>query len=221
MKYNLMQTLSAFVFMLCIGSFGYAQQNDKDHLITIDIDCDGDNGYNLTSDTHAGGVIQGEPDPVNNSIIEVLAFDVEVTEAPYTFITNDQFVGLFEGPGIKNDVFYPKLAGVGEHTITYTATNNAGCKASKTIIITVNPGPIKPIKATADIGISLERAKIFVDNPEELEMHVQLFTSTGQLLSRHTANHSIYIDTDSNYNGIYVVNVQSEAGVYTRQLYVR
>jgi len=209
--------MSAFVCMLSIISIGSAQVNN---IITVDIECDGLTQYSYTSDTDEGGITQIKPEPVNLITLDVLALDVDVNAVPYTFVTNDQFVGRLNGPGIKNDVFFPNIAGVGEHTITYTATNASGCTATKEIIITVT-GAGRPIKVNSEIEISLERAQIYIDNPYELDMMVRVFTSNGQLLSEHSADQSLYIDSDPNYNGIYIINVLTDTGVSTRQIFVR
>jgi len=38
--------------------------------------------------------------------------------------------GMYSGPGVTNGIFYPAIAGVGTHQITYTYTNAALCSAS-------------------------------------------------------------------------------------------
>ncbi|MBU1014192.1 MAG: T9SS type A sorting domain-containing protein [Bacteroidetes bacterium] len=35
--------------------------------------------------------------------------------------------GVFEGPGISNNIFYPSIAGVGTHNISYSLVNDNGC----------------------------------------------------------------------------------------------
>ena len=229
MKHIFLQTMSVLSCLLFVSTIGNAQKINSPHsllksdainVITIDIECDGIAGYNYTSDSPVGGVIQNQSSQTNRPVPQVLLIDVEVNEEPYSFITNDQFVSKFEGPGIKNDVFYPELAGVGTHTIIYTASNSTGCKASRKIIITVNDGPDDPIKKNS-IDISMESDQIYIDNPDQQDIRVQVFTRYGEILSSHSAKNSLYIDTDPNYNGIYIINVQGESGVHTRQIYVR
>lgn len=40
--------------------------------------------------------------------------------------------GVFEGPGISNNIFYPAIAGIGTHSISYSLENDNGC-LSKTV----------------------------------------------------------------------------------------
>ena len=45
--------------------------------------------------------------------------------------------GTFSGPGIRGNEFNPSDAGIGEHTITYSFSNDYGCTATTTAIINV------------------------------------------------------------------------------------
>jgi hypothetical protein len=45
--------------------------------------------------------------------------------------------GVFSGPGVSNNIFDPQVAGYGQHLITYTAMNQAGCMDSATQIVSV------------------------------------------------------------------------------------
>ena len=49
--------------------------------------------------------------------------------------------GTYSGAGVTNGIFYPAIAGVGKHQITYTYTNAALCSASAivTIVTIVTP----------------------------------------------------------------------------------
>lgn len=49
--------------------------------------------------------------------------------------------GVFSGSGVKAGSFDPKLAGLGEHTITYSVTTDKGCSNAREAAITVNPAP--------------------------------------------------------------------------------
>ncbi|MCU0439972.1 MAG: PKD domain-containing protein [Raineya sp.] len=46
-------------------------------------------------------------------------------------------VGLYSGPGVVGELFFPNAAGVGDHTISYTYTDANGCSNSASIIIEV------------------------------------------------------------------------------------
>jgi len=59
--------------------------------------------------------------------------------------------GVFSGPGVTGSNFDPAVAGVGTHTITYTATNTNGCSDSATAAITVNALPALQFLPWADV----------------------------------------------------------------------
>ncbi len=54
--------------------------------------------------------------------------------------------GVWSGVAVIGNIFYPAQAGPGNHTITYTYTDNYGCTGSNSKDITVNPTP------TVDLG---------------------------------------------------------------------
>ncbi len=45
--------------------------------------------------------------------------------------------GAYSGSGVTSNIFYPAVAGTGNHTITYTYTNYLGCSRNATQVITV------------------------------------------------------------------------------------
>ncbi|MBN2747279.1 MAG: T9SS type A sorting domain-containing protein, partial [Bacteroidales bacterium] len=49
--------------------------------------------------------------------------------------------GTYTGPGVSNNQFNPNIAGVGNHIITYTATNSFGCSNSNITIQKVHAKP--------------------------------------------------------------------------------
>lgn len=46
--------------------------------------------------------------------------------------------GTFSGPGVSGNTFTPLVAGMGNHTITYTYTDSLGCTGTGSTMITVN-----------------------------------------------------------------------------------
>jgi hypothetical protein len=49
--------------------------------------------------------------------------------------------GVFSGPGVSGNAINPMIAGLGAHTISYTATDNNGCSNTATDIFTVSAAP--------------------------------------------------------------------------------
>ena len=63
--------------------------------------------------------------------------------------------GTFSGPGVTDNSFYPSLAGVGLHSITYNYTSAGNCSNSCTFSITVNQAPVIPNQTFAICNGSL------------------------------------------------------------------
>ncbi|MFH1049305.1 MAG: T9SS type A sorting domain-containing protein [bacterium] len=61
--------------------------------------------------------------------------------------------GDYSGTGIENNIFTPALAGVGEHIITYSYTDENGCSNSAVDTIIVHPLPEKPIIEEENNGL--------------------------------------------------------------------
>jgi len=69
--------------------------------------------------------------------------------APVSLISAVQFPTAFNGvwscpqipQAVKNGLFYPSIAGAGNHVLKYEVTDGLGCKNSKTIAVLVRPAP--------------------------------------------------------------------------------
>ncbi len=73
--------------------------------------------------------------------------------APVT-LTGNPSGGIFNGTGMNGNLFFPQTAGVGgPYTITYSYTNNNGCSATDTQLVTVFANPIVSVSnASACLG---------------------------------------------------------------------
>ncbi|MFK7908469.1 MAG: gliding motility-associated C-terminal domain-containing protein, partial [Chitinophagales bacterium] len=75
--------------------------------------------------------------------------DVSIAAPNDTFCANEAVVnltaiplgGVFEGVGMNGNVFDPAIAGVGEHVLTYTFTDEMGCEfaANQTLVVVEPP----------------------------------------------------------------------------------
>jgi gliding motility-associated-like protein len=57
---------------------------------------------------------------------------------PFTLTGGSPAGGVYRGPGVLGDLFDPRTAGTGIHTIEYTYTNTKGCAMSATATIAVS-----------------------------------------------------------------------------------
>jgi hypothetical protein len=76
-----------------------------------------------------------------------------LNSAPNTLAGGTPAAGIYSGKGVENGVFYPAVAGLGKHTITYTYTNENGCTNTATQEIEVAAAPV--VSAGADHTITL------------------------------------------------------------------
>jgi len=65
--------------------------------------------------------------------------------APAVDISEGQSNIVWTGPGVNANVFTPANAGTGRKTLSYTYTDEYGCSASGSIIVTVLPVPASPV----------------------------------------------------------------------------
>jgi len=64
-----------------------------------------------------------------------------ITNAPFELTGGSPEGGTYSGDGVEDNMFYPEMAGTGEHIITYSYTNENGCTESAFETYTVYPLP--------------------------------------------------------------------------------
>src|SRR5688572_8357416 len=108
-----------------------------------------DNYYNCTSTSSISVTVNPLPvvtfSPLTNICIDGSAM-------PLTGGTPTG--GVYSGPGVANNIFYPTVAGVGTHTILYVYTDNLGCAGTDSTTITVNDLPVVVLPTLADACLS-------------------------------------------------------------------
>ena len=98
------------------------------YTITYEVEWDG--CYNIDQTIITVAVPNATIDPV----------DTLCVDSPPVQLTAHDIGGIWSGTGVIEDMFYPELAGVGDHLISYDL-NNPGCNDRDSIIITVMPIP--------------------------------------------------------------------------------
>jgi hypothetical protein len=63
--------------------------------------------------------------------------EVYCLDAPPDTLSASPSGGIIAGPGIESNIFSPSVAGLGEHLITYTFTDENGCSTVEEIPISV------------------------------------------------------------------------------------
>ncbi|MBI5219303.1 MAG: T9SS type A sorting domain-containing protein [Bacteroidia bacterium] len=63
--------------------------------------------------------------------------NVFLSDAPFPLYGGSPSGGVYSGPGVSGNMFYPTVAGIGSHPIVYSITNPNGCMSSDTSYINV------------------------------------------------------------------------------------
>ncbi|MFN5842682.1 MAG: hypothetical protein ACK45G_05560, partial [Bacteroidota bacterium] len=110
--------------------------------------------------------------------------------------------GTFSGPGISGSSFIPQTAGVGgPYTIVYSYTDNNGCSASDTQLVSIFANPVIQVNnATACVGapsnLIAGGATTYTWSPE-----AGLNTTTGSAVQVIISNPMVYTVTGTGSNG--------------------
>jgi hypothetical protein len=76
------------------------------------------------------------------SVIQMPALSAVCVDVESITLTANPAGGVWSGSGVSGSVFYPAIAGVGTHVITYAYSDINGCSATSTTEITVHPLPV-------------------------------------------------------------------------------
>ncbi|MHC1703583.1 MAG: gliding motility-associated C-terminal domain-containing protein [Tenuifilaceae bacterium] len=88
-----------------------------------------------------------------------------LSSTTYTLTGGNPGGGSYSGTGVTGTNFNASVAGVGNHTITYTFTDANGCTSSATNTITVNALPVVTLGAFADICVNAPSFALSGGNP--------------------------------------------------------
>jgi len=132
--------------------------------------------------------------------------------------------GIFSGPGMFGNIFYPNVAGIGSHFISYTYTDVNGCSATETkrvyVIRVKQPivfNPLKTDNPENEIGLEIEAS-------EAGEFNIELFDMSGRTIHHQISNfnegfHYIKIQPNEELtSGIYIISIANKNGRTTKKI---
>jgi len=124
--------------------------------------------------------------------------------------------GTFSGPGVEAEHFYPSVAGVGVHTLTYTYTNAQGCSGVAQAVIEVQD--------CTNSGQQLsDNAFILYPNPASNKLYLQSGIRPGDLLQilvydvhgnlvilqeKPDPNQTLVLDVGHLAKGVYIIQLK-------------
>lgn len=114
-------------------TFNPATAGQGNHILTYSVT----NANGCSSSTTFTIVVNAAPTVTMGAVSPLC-----ITGAPIQLLTGQPGGGTYSGTGVSGGVFNPQTAGVGNHTVTYTFTNAAGCTATATQTISVVALPV-------------------------------------------------------------------------------
>jgi PKD repeat protein len=124
------------------NTFDPAISGYGNHIVTYSI-----TDANGCSDTDQITITVATPDATINQVDTLCVISPPVT------LTAHDLGGVWAGPGVVGDVFYPGVAGAGDHSVSYSIIN-PDCQDNDTIIITVVPFPVVKIDSVGIVYIN-------------------------------------------------------------------
>lgn len=138
--------------------------------------------------------------------------------------------GTFSGNGVVNNTFDPQLAGMGEHVVRYTVTENDLCTSfSERTIEVLNSTNVNPwvkefvlkIKPNPVIGNNLF---IEIQSSNQSDFEIEILNLSGVVVLQQSMNYSgkhvinYILDIASLNTGFYIIRVYNEAGQTVEKL---
>ena len=149
---------------------------------------------------------------------------------PYLLTEGSPAGGVYSGTGVENGWFYPEVAGVGTHILTYTYTDNNGCEnfAQQEVVVddctmmdnlTQNSFSIYPNPNNGKFEIILQRA--IKSTPE-----ICIYNSFGVMVYSEanvsvTPDKHVSIDLSTLPEGIYFINFKTIDLNFSRKLIIK
>ena len=130
--------------------------------------------------------------------------------------------GEYSGDFVEDGIFYPSQAGVGEHLIQYTYTNEAGCEATAEESILVDP-------CTGIVELSDNSIKVFPNPARDVVkltsvsemLNIQVFNNLGQvIIETNIAGNSCQLNTSDLESGLYFIRIETNKNFIMKQLVI-
>ena len=176
----------------------------------------------------------------------MVSHDIEITFLPLPDVTFDEIEnfchnsppyqltegspegGEYSGANVEDGWFYPELAGVGTHLLTYTYTDGNGCEnfAEREVVVddctgigntgnssvSVTPNPGKGVFELLISGLDIENGMI------------EIYNATGKLVYKKEltvdGHGTLSIDISGRPNGIYYLYLNSDNYLFDEKIVI-
>ncbi len=148
---------------------------------------------------------------------------------PIELTQGDPAGGTYSGPGVVDNMFYPDQAGIGNHTLSYSYTNENGCTgvAEQTVIVDECTGipenhginiAILPNPSHGTFRISLDGSQQSISILIVNSVGKTVYQKENVSLDKH---YNSSIDLSDYASGIYYVRVETSTKTYYKKILVQ
>lgn len=132
--------------------------------------------------------------------------------------------GIYSGTGVENGIFYPAIAGLGSHIITYTFVDPAtDCSdfAEETIVVSICTGVSVPAVEFFRIYPNPSKGELFVEVTQRGDYTLRLTNILGAMVLEQKISESTMIHLKDLESGLYTVTLTDGTTSLTRKLTLR
>jgi hypothetical protein len=147
---------------------------------------------------------------------------------PYQLTEGSPAGGVYSGENVIDGWFYPEVAGVGTHFLTYTFVDNNGCENSASLDVVVDDctglehlpaGNLKVIPNPGNGIFEIQLATRFTG-----DYLMKIYNSSGKTILEKTVNfdgkNGIFINLTSEAEGVYYLNLIGNNEMISRKLVI-
>ena len=178
--------------------------------------------YNVTYTDANGCSATSSPVSVTVNPLPVIIMtpftDVCLEEAAFTLSAGSPAGGVYSGAGVSGGAFYPSVAGIGVHTITYEYTNAIGCTNTAQMEITVNN--CASISEIENGGFNVypnpTLNNLNISSKFGLIDEIKVYDAAGRLVYsiNSVSENSKTIDMSELSVGVYNIEISTENNIY-------
>ena len=186
--------------------------------------------YNWQVEATTEACNTGQRKPVTANTVPAPAVAMSGLQPTYnhaafgTKLTGTPAGGTFTGNGVVNDYFYPRIAGVGTHIITYTY-NNGFCtgQTAKETRVVLDESLLSNGFSVQLLDHPGSHPLLWVVSRDNANLEITLLTSTGQTLQTmekqvYPGGNYINLDVERFPKAIYMLRVRHSASGKTKTL---
>ncbi len=158
-----------------------------------------------------------------NPEVTLAQFDTACLNWPAFELTGGLPVGgEYSGTGVDNGIFDPAVAGVGDHEITYSYTDENGCENSDVQVLTVDGCTSVDENIAGKIAVYPNPAKEILNIHSEYGINsIKIFNFTGQLVANKQVNGKVFrINTSQFDSGVYLLRIETDKGIVSDRVVI-